>query len=588
MAQTADNTKKPKDQTTPNPSSANSPVPQDDFANFRDHFNKAPREAQESFLKSLGPEERVDFATKMGWFGHIKAFSASPKAGTIPWMKEKAYSMLDWTANQLPTIGGIGGGFGGGVVGELIDPLGGGVPGGIIGSGVGGGVGEAARQGILHAQGYDKYDSPESKTLGRRSLGVAEEFVGQAVGEAVGQGFGKLLRPTLERSLAKLYYSGGIKYGNPLGKGDLESVVDDIMKTEKSGLGKATTVGDFLNVVKQTKEDIGREVDNQLALPINQNGKMVMLGQAHADSRPIVTAIQNMATADPSIVKEAAINKAGKEAAYLEHIRQEALKFSQTPWTYQELTSKRIRLNNELAALYEQPPGLQRAYLLDHPNLAVAKAEADAIRDVVYPKMDILTGKPMGTTAELQGKRGSLMSIENQVNEHLAKLKTAARQAKGAPPLEKANVSTYGTSAGKPGFAVHRLTGLVHTPNPEAKADRQVAKAFVHGVGPNLRKGLSTKAGQELMSVPTRLLAKPLRELINPTQNDTEENDAPEPQSSVTQSPRELLQKAKSLNPAAAGQTAYNHTAVNPATGHRIKSSDGRVWYDEQTGQQVA
>jgi hypothetical protein len=48
------------------------------------------------------------------------------------------------------------------------------------------------------------------------------------------------------------------------------------------------------------------------------------------------------------------------------------------------------------------------------------------------------------------------------------------------------------------------------------------------------------------------------------------------------------MEKAKRLAPAGQGQVAYNHLAVNPKTGHRIASADGKQWYDAQTGQQVA
>lgn len=46
----------------------------------------------------------------------------------------------------------------------------------------------------------------------------------------------------------------------------------------------------------------------------------------------------------------------------------------------------------------------------------------------------------------------------------------------------------------------------------------------------------------------------------------------PKPQSSVT----------------LPGQENYNHIAINPATGHRIGSADGQVWFDLQTGAKVA
>ena len=555
---------------------------------MRDDWNKMPKDEQDKLINSMSAEQQDQFATKMGWFGHATGISSQPKFGTIPWMKEKALSTLNRGATWLPTAGGLAGGPIGGAVGGVVAPEGGEVPGKIIGSGVLGGLGEAGRQGIEHLTGADKYDDPETKTWDARLDKISHQAEWQAAGEVSGQMLGKWMRPTLERSLSKLYYAGGIKYGNPLGKGDLQTVIDDVLKTEKSGVGKATTVGDFLGVIKQAKNDIGQQVDAQLALPIKQNGKMVMLGKAEADSTPIVTAINNMATADPSIVKEATLNKAGKEAVYLENIRREALKFSQQPWTYGELTSKRIRLNNELAPLYTLPPGEQRVYLLDHPDLAVKKAEADAIRDIVYPKMDQLTGAPAGTTAEMQGKRGALMSLENQVNDHLSQIKTKALQAHGAPVWEKTNVSTYGTTSGRPGLAIHRLTGLIHTPNPERTADKKVAQAFGNTVGAKVRKAVTAPLGSKTAG--DEILSMPLRYFVNPSQRKPEDNDSDGPQSSVapTATPKELLEKAKRLNPAAQGQVAYNHLAVNPKTGHRIGSRDGVSWEDVESGQQVA
>lgn len=505
--------------------------------------------------------------------------------GSIPWMKETAKRFVNWGANQLPTVGGTGGAIAGAAIGEATNPVGGGTYGSVIGAGVGGGAGDAARQFIQHQTGYDEFEDPANKTLGARAATAAKEGAGQAAAEVVGMGAGKVLRPTLERSIAKLYYAGKIKYGDPLGQGDLESVIHDLLATEKAGK-PGTTVGDFYNVIKETKKDIGREVDNQAALPFNQNGKIVPLGKAEADSTPIVNAINSYATSDPSIVKMAKLNPAGKEAAYLEKVRRESLNFQQTPWTYTELMDRRIKLNSELAPLYSLPAGEQRVYLLENPELAFKKSEADAIRDVIYPQMDRLSGKPMGTTLQLQTKRGSLMSLENQVNEHLAEIKTKARQAKGAPPLEKTNISTYGTSSGKPGLGIHRLQGLVHTPNPEAKADKQVARAFGNTVGTKVRKAVSSPLGSDKLG--NELLSMPLRELVNPKYHDPDDqsqSDTPAPQSSVA-TPKDLIEKAKQLNPAA--QTDYAHVAVNPKNGHKIGSNSGNEWFDIQTGQRIS
>jgi hypothetical protein len=462
--------------------------------------------------------------------------------------------------------------------------VGGGVPGAIIGSGIGGAVGEGARQYLQHKTGIDKYEDP--KTMGDRFSDMEREGLWQAVGEASGHLMGKWLRPTLDRSIAKLYYAGNLKYGDPLGPGDLESVIHDVMDTEKSGVGKAIKVRDFLSVLSQGKSEIGQQVDLQMALPITQNGQTVMLGHAHADSTPIVNAITSKMNASPSILKMKQLVPAGKEALFVARAEKEALNFSQHPWTYFELTDRRIHLNQELAPLYELPPGEQRVYLLEHPDLIYKKAEADAIRDVVYPKMDLLAGNPKDTTLIMQNKRGALMSLETQVNEHLASLKTKARRAKGAPVTEKANISTYGTSSGKPGIAMHRLSSLVHTPNPERAADSQVKKAFGHGVGTNIRRVITTPGGSEKWG--NEILSMPLRELVNPSQpKPPEQNDTSEPQSSVVR-PKDLIDKAKQMNPATQGQVAYNHVAVNPATGHRIGSKDGRTWFDLVSGAKVA
>jgi hypothetical protein len=525
------------------------------------------------------------------------SLSAPPKIGSIPWMKQKAYATLNWGANQLPTVEGAIGGAGGAVLGEVADPLGGGVVGGLAGAGVGGAHGEYDRQRIIDAAGLDPYADPKTKTPGYRTKAMVAEGLKQAGAEVVGMGAGKILRPTLERSLAKLYFAGKLKYGDPLGGGDLENVIHDVMDTEKvnktPSLGgntanKAVTVGDLLDTISETKRDVGQQVDIQNALPFKQNGKTVMLGHAYADSTPIVNAITSKATDSPSIVKMAKLNPAGKEAVYLEKIRREALNFQQHPWTYAELTDRRIHLNQELAPIYSLPPGEQRVYLLEHPDLAYKKAEAEAIRDVIYPQMDKASGQPLGTTAALQNKRGALMSLENQVNEHLSNLKTVSRQAQGAPLTQKANISSYGTSSGKPGFAVHRLTSLVHTPNVERQADKKVAQAFGNTIGSKVRGAVSKPFGSEKFG--NEILALPLRELVNPTapsQEKPEDSGTPDDQSSVA-TPKSLIEKAKQLNPSANGQTSYTHVAVNPVTGHRIGSHSGREWFDVQTGAKVA
>jgi len=572
-----------KPQTTP---TTDTKPPKVDFGAVKDAFSKAPPAEQQKFLMNLKDDERADFAEKMGWTMHATGMQASPAVGSIPWMKEKAYAGLTWGANQLPAIMGTGGGIVGGVIGGAINPLGGEGPGAVIGAGILGAAGEAGRQGVLHAEGYDKYEGP--KTMVSRIGDMSWAGGEQAASELGARGLTKWLRPTLDRSIAKLYYAGNLDVGEALGKGDVETVIHDLLRTEKA-TGKAVTLRDFVGVIGDAKKDIGQQVDIQMALPITQNGQAVMLGQAHANPAAIITAIKSKAH-DPSIVKLAGINKAGKEAAYLARVDQEALNFQQHPWTYAELADRRIHLNQELAPIYALPKGEQRIYLLEHPDLAFKKAEAEAIRDTVYPVMDHLSNKPKGTTRALQNKRGALMSLEDQATKHLGNLRTTTLKAQGANPWDKINASGYVTSSGKPGGAIHRVTSLFHTPNDLARADTQVKSAFGHGAGPNIRRVITTPFGSKTAG--DQILALPLRELVNPSiPAKPEDEDTPDgPQSSVAPvaSPRELIERAKGLNPAATGQTAYNHLAVHPVSGHRVGSIDGKTWFDVQTGAKVA
>jgi hypothetical protein len=64
---------------------------------------------------------------------------------------------------------------------------------------------------------------------------------------------------------------------------------------------------------------------------------------------------------------------------------------------------------------------------------------------------------------------------------------------------------------------------------------------------------------------------------VQKSKDDLTKSAVPGPQSSIT----------PPVSPAAQGQVAYAHTAVNPETGHRVVSRDGRIWIDPNTGQQV-
>jgi hypothetical protein len=461
-------------------------------SNTAEAWGKLTQDQRDEALKMMTPEETQRLADELGFEGHAASVRARPGLFTIAGMKERALDLVRRGSNYLPAAGGTVGGVVGGL---LAAPTGvGAAAGALAGAAAGGAAGEAARQSALHAYGLDKGDT--QPTLGHRALDVYDQGMMQAGSEALGQGVGRMLRPTLARTINKLYYAAGLGAHD---NGALESVFEDIAKTEKMTGNRTTTVGGLLKLLDTTKRDIGNEVDLSLAEKISQNGKMVPLGNAQADTAPIAARIRNLLTAHPSDQKWNPVKLAA--------IRKRAAMYS-SPETFRNLTDRRIVLNDRLSAMYSLPPGEQRSYLLAHPELEIDLAEADALRDITYPAMDKASGKPIGTTAKLQQRRGAIMGLTSGVGKHLDKLQAKSKAIAGAPIWERSNVSTY-ESGGRPGFSVHRLTALVHTPNPEKAADKKVASAFGHTVGAKVGGALSSKPGMEIMSLPLRLLADP-------------------------------------------------------------------------------
>ena len=304
--------------------------------------------------------------------------------------------------------------------------------------------------------------------------------------------------------------------------------------------------------------------------------------------------IQDFGTKDAGIVHRASL--AGRDPSvmaakkYQQMVKDRALTFQQKPMTYGLLANERQRINAELTDYYKLTPDGKDQFLKAHPLFEVDKAIAKYIRDITYPEMDRLSGQLPGTTEELQGKYGALKSIKGQLLDQMEKVYTESRQ--GA--TKGINVSSYATPSGI-GWSLHRLPMKLGANDVESQATRKVASAFGNSVGSKIRKMVTSPKGNDVLG--DSILSSPVRILIGvkdtpptPKPPVEQDNDTPEPQTSATppSSPRELLDKAKRLNPSAQGQVAYSHVAVNPINGHRIGSSDGITWRDIQTGQQVA
>jgi hypothetical protein len=126
-------------------------------------------------------------------------------------------------------------------------------------------------------------------------------------------------------------------------------------------------------------------------------------------------------------------------------------------------------------------PADKARFLSQHPDFEIDKAEADALRDLIYPQMDRAAGKPPGYFENLQRKRGALMSIEDQAQEHVQNLRMRSKQARGAPISDPLHAYASGAGRGHVGLYT-RLTHL-RAPDVAKRADKQVARAFQHTIG---------------------------------------------------------------------------------------------------------
>lgn len=454
-----------------------------------DDFMALPKDQQLGQLQKLAPERQAWLLDQIKQRHGRPAATVSAAPSPYSWqgIKDKAVTLRDQGIRQLPTIGGIIGGFAGGASGAETGP-------GIIatsaaGSAMGGGFGEMLRQ---RATEHFHPEDKKLKTLeGLKKAGVAG--LEQGGSELVAGSLGRWFAPSLGSTINKLFYSADL---GP--KTALEEVMPEIFSQER--LTPATTVQEFMDTVKTAKQKIGTEVDTALRTPVlaaGVKGRTAPLASTPADVTPVADQIKNLINAHPS---ELQMNPARTKA-----IQQRVSEYA-TPKTYGWLNDRRIVLNDELNKFYAlKTPSDQALYLSQHPYFEIDKAEADAIRDVVYPQMDRAAGKPAGYFEKLQQKRGILKSVENQTREQIDTLKNKSMKSKGAPLLDPSH--GYLSTHGNVGMSLHPAKLLKK--DPLKAADKQVARAFVHTPRSKVGKILGTKPGQELMSLPLRELFTP-------------------------------------------------------------------------------
>lgn len=289
---------------------------------------------------------------------------------------------------------------------------------------------------------------------GAEALGVSpdtSEFIGNLVTGLMGAR--KALGPSGKKVLGKLAFASGPGTTEPI-----NAVKEDLANTVAK-TGQPQTVGDFLDVVNQTKAGLNSEYANTLGPHAN---KQIMPNTISQRILGLIT--PNM--------DQTALGRAQKAM-----IQRAATDF-QKPWTLAQLDSERMDANARLNAYEKKGVADQYASTKSNRSLAIDKAIADGVRETVYPMMDQLAGKGTGYFSALKGRIGNLIQLESSLSDQVPRLADLSARIQGAPAMSRAKVGTTIGSSGEPRSWVGNILSLIHTPNPEGVANSAVKAAY--------------------------------------------------------------------------------------------------------------
>jgi hypothetical protein len=278
------------------------------------------------------------------------------------------------------------------------------------------------------------------------------EFIGNVVTGFLGGK--KAMKQSEKTRTGKLAYaSGGKDSVRPL-----ERVIGDIDKTVAK-VGKPRTVGDFLQVVDTAKGDLNTEYANALGPHANDP----------VAAHPIADRIRSLITPNMQNTEH------GREMAG--QIKNAAVEFDK-PWTLGELDAERMDANSRTHAYEKKNMSDQYAALKGRRSVAIDKAIADGVREMVYPIMDRTAGKPKGYFADLKGRIGSLLELQSNLNEHVKDIHSKSVTASGAPFFERSQFRANVGQSGSPRVWLSNLMSSIHAPDPESRAGGVLRGAF--------------------------------------------------------------------------------------------------------------
>jgi len=268
------------------------------------------------------------------------------------------------------------------------------------------GVKEGTKSGALAGFGSGlQEDNPTLKSVAEKTIGggIGGGITGGVVTglPALVIGTAKALKNTIAPSVETALTKAIKPAKNNAGWFDaLKNVVPDIQETATKATLPIKDLDDLSNAVKLTKDRVWKSYTDILGPHADATIDGTQIGQAMLDSIDKRTQIQNPGLMDRLTTKAATYQK---------------------PLSLSDAEDFLQSANNELHSYYAKNKVGQKVAAGD-PELAPTLAEAGALRDALYSKLNGLTGQD---AALLKKKYGDLTNIQNEV---IGRKNVAARQ----------------------------------------------------------------------------------------------------------------------------------------------------------------
>lgn len=247
---------------------------------------------------------------------------------------------------------------------------------------------------------------------------------------------------------------------------DLRSITKDPDPVTGKPFGNPNTVGDFIKQAGAAEDKLNKEYANTLGPHANDPGPITPNG-----TFPVSDAILKL--------KDKLGNTTSQDVAARAYIDKVASEF-QNPLTLDELNRQRIAANNRLFSFEKKSDVAQYSAAGSNAGTAVDRAIANTVRDVVYPRMDQLAGKPDGYFRDLQNRVGNLFRLQSDAQDFAKSVHQKTMLARGSTPMERVKPGVAGSGGGVHGY-ISNIPAMFRAPNPEGAANSAVESAY--GIG---------------------------------------------------------------------------------------------------------